>query len=77
MSDFLIRNVEPKTMAKLKARAKRHGRSLQSEVKTVLREAAGADSVEVAAIFGKWDRRFAGRPPVGDSVELIREDRER
>lgn len=39
MADILIRNVPPATVSKLKARAKRHGRSLQAEALAVLESA--------------------------------------
>ena len=42
MPDILIRGSEPETIRQLKLRAKRHGRSLQSEVKLLVEEATGA-----------------------------------
>ena len=41
MPDVLIRGLHEQTIKRLKERAKRHGRSLQSEAKMVLENAAG------------------------------------
>jgi hypothetical protein len=49
---------------------------LQSEARFVLKQAAGAQPEEVAAILAGWKKRFAGRRFTG-SVKLIRQDRER
>jgi antitoxin FitA len=76
MPDILIRGLEPETIRQLKLRAKRHGRSLQSEVKLLVEEATGAGVPEIAAIFDRWQKRFAGRK-FSSSVQLIREDRNR
>ena len=76
MRDILVRGMDDQTIARLKARAKRHGRSLQSEVKLLLERAAGASPEEVAAMLEGWRRRLEGRRFV-DSVPLIREDRDR
>jgi antitoxin FitA len=74
MSDILIRGVDAKAMKRLRARAKRHGRSLQSEARMVLERAAGAGSEEIAAMLDGWKERFAGRK-FSRSATLIREDR--
>jgi len=76
MSQILVRNIDPETVERLKTRAKRHGRSLQSEVKMLLEHAAGPSGEEIAAMFDRWKQRFEGRR-FSDSAELIREDRDR
>ena len=76
MPDILVRDVKHETLERLKARAKRHGRSLQSEAKMLLEQAAGAAGEEVAAMFDGWKNRFSGRK-FRDSADLIREDRGR
>jgi plasmid stability protein len=45
MSQLLVRNLDPGVKARLKRRAKRHGRSVEEEVRQILREAARADHV--------------------------------
>ena len=77
MSDILIRGLDPQAVKRLKNRAKRHGRSLQKEVKLALeRIAQQADTEEIRDMFKYWDKRFKGRKFSG-SVEMIREDRQR
>ena len=76
MSQILVRNLDPKTVDRLKARAKQHGRSLQGEAKLLLERAAGVGSAEVAAMLDGWKERWAGRRFAG-SAKLIREDRGR
>jgi len=76
MPDILIRGLNPQALKRLKTRAKRHGRSLQSEARSVLENAAGAGADEVAAMLDGWKRRFRGRR-FSDSTDLIREDRNR
>jgi antitoxin FitA len=76
MSDILIRGLDPETVRQLKARAKRNGRSLQSEVKLLVEHAAGAGRQQMGAILDRWQKRFAGRK-FSSSVPLIREDRKR
>ena len=76
MPDILIRGLEPETVRQLKARAKRHGKSLQSEIKLLVEQATGGGTQQIAAMFDRWQRRFAGRK-VSSSVRLIREDRNR
>ncbi len=74
MPDMLIRDIDPKTLKKLKDRAKRNGNSLQSEAKQILEQSAGADDLH--ALMGKWKSRFKGRK-FSSSVDLLREDRNR
>jgi plasmid stability protein len=76
MSDILVRGLNAQTLKRLKARARRHGRSLQGETRLLLERAAGAGTGEVAHMLAKWRRKFAGRR-FADSVDLIREDRDR
>lgn len=76
MPDILIRGLDAETIKRLKARAKEHGRSLQSEVKLAVERAAGSSRADVAAMLDRWQTKFAGRR-FSSSVDLIREDRER
>lgn len=77
MAQVLVRQLDDKIVDRLKKRAKEHGRSLQSEVKTILEDA-------VPDYEGAWKRIAGLRKRLGksgrtfsDSVELIREDRDR
>ena len=61
MPDILVRGLEAETVKRLKARADRHGRSLQSEVKMLVERAAGTGGDQIAAVLKRWEGRFAGR----------------
>ena len=74
MADILIRGINDQAMKRLKARAKRQGRSLQGEARLLLEQAAGNE--EIAALLKGWKQRLNGRR-FEDSAALIREDRER
>jgi antitoxin FitA len=76
MAQILIRGLDEKTVARLKSRAKEHGRSLESESRSILESAAGYSRDEALRIVRRWQEKFAGRI-FDDSTELIREDRER
>ncbi len=77
MPSILIRGLDKKTIERLKAKAKRNGRSLQGEAKRVLEEAAGQIRwEEVRQGFAKLRQEFGDRK-FPSAVEMIREDRER
>ncbi len=79
MADILVRDVPKSVLDALKARARRNRRSLQQELMHVLEATAeraqGQSPSEVAAAIraklARKDRIFS------DSVELVREDRQR
>ncbi|MBI5903181.1 MAG: Arc family DNA-binding protein, partial [Deltaproteobacteria bacterium] len=75
----LVRDLDEETVERLKKRAREEGRSLQSEVKHILDQAAHEPTVDMEAarkICEDFRRRFKGRK-FPDTVELIREDRNR
>ena len=76
MPDILIRGLNAQAAKRLKARAKRNGRSLQGEAKLLLEQAAGTGTEEIAAMLGRWRKRLAGRKLAG-SADMIRQDRDR
>ncbi len=77
MAQILIRGLTEETVKRLKDRARRAGRSLQGEVKQVLEREAKKYSIEEALDRAEQIRRqFAGRE-FPNSVDLIREDRDR
>ena len=75
MAQVLIRNLDDSTVKTLKQRAKRHGRSLSAEVRTILQEtvtASDAWRLQVERVRSLFEgRQFS------DSSDLVREDRER
>jgi plasmid stability protein len=79
MSQILIRKVDPKTVQKLKDRAKTAGRSFESEARLALDKAAAETPFDPVAFRRKlraFHRQLKGRK-FTDSAELIREDRDR
>ncbi len=72
----LIRDVEPVVIQRLKERAKRNGNSMESELRGILRQASGVDMEMALLELRHIQEAFAGRT-FTDSVELLREDRER
>ena len=76
MPDIVIRGVNAETIKRLKARARRNGRSFQSEVRRLLQQGAGAGGEEIVEMLDHWNRHFAGRK-LANSAKLIREARDR
>ena len=79
MAQILVRNLDDSVVQRLKDQAKQHGRSLQAEVKTILESTADQGKLDMAAtreLVDKIRSQFKGRT-FPDSVELIREDRDR
>ncbi len=79
MAQILVRNLSKEVVERLKKRAMEDGRSLQSEVKLILEQAAFEPRVDMETarkICEEFRRRFKGRR-FPDTVELIREDRAR
>jgi plasmid stability protein len=79
VSNVLIRDVPLATLAALKERARRHGRSLQQELATLLDKAArqvlqpspDAVAATIRARLAREGRTFT------DGTLMVREDRER
>ena len=79
MAQILVRNLGKEVVERLKKRALENGRSLQSEVKLVLEQAALEPKVDMETarkICEEFRQRFKGRR-FPDTIELIREDRVR
>lgn len=79
MAQILVRNLDKDIVERLKKRAREDGRSLQSEVKFILEQAAAEPKLDMEAalkISEEFRRKFKGRK-FPDTVELIRGDRAR
>ena len=75
----MVRDLDEEVVESLKRRAKQDGRSLQSEVKFILEQAAEEPRVDMKAaraLVENIRKKFKGRR-FPDSAELIREDRDR
>lgn len=76
MAQILVRNLDPDVVNRLKQRAQKHGRSLQSEAKTILTCAAGFSFKEAKKLSADWHKRLSERR-IPDISKLVREDRDR
>lgn len=72
MAQLVVRNIEESVKTKLQRRAKRHGRSMEEEVREILRDAAKSESsrrkglgTEIAELF-----RGIGLGPGEEIAEL-------
>jgi len=71
-----VRGLSQKTIERLKERARRHGRSLQQEVRELLERAAETLTMrEARRLSDTWRRHLGGRS-FSDSARLIRDDRD-
>jgi hypothetical protein len=76
MAQLLVRDVDRVLVEKLKKRARKHGRSLESELRLILRRAAGEPFTELPPEVKRIRALFKGRR-FSDSADLLREDRDR
>lgn len=60
MAQFVIRNLEEDVKRRLKRRAKRHGQSLEAEVRDILRHAVRAESSARGGLGSRIAVEFAG-----------------
>jgi plasmid stability protein len=79
MAQVVVREIDDDTFAALNSRARRHGRSLEAEIRTVLDEAARhEDTKKVWAAIDRFHARLKrSRRRFADSTPLIRKDRNR
>jgi plasmid stability protein len=76
MPGILVREVELETLEKLKKRAKKNGRSLQSEVRSIIIDVVEGSSLSDEETASAIKQSLRGRE-FSDSAELLREDRYR
>jgi antitoxin FitA len=77
MPDVLVRDLDDWPLELLKTQARARGRSLQAELKHILAQAARAADLDATrALAERLRGELAGRP-LGDSAELVAEDRAR
>jgi plasmid stability protein len=67
MAQFIVRDLEEEVKVRLKRRALRHGRSMEEEIRHILRNAAKESIRPVAKLGSRMAARFQG---LGLSVEL-------
>jgi plasmid stability protein len=78
LTDLSIKDVPEEQVAALRERAKRNHRSLQGELRAVLDDATASVTRRTLTIeeLSKYARRSGLRTP-SESVQMIREDRDR
>lgn len=67
MAQFIVRDLEDEVKARLKNRAARHGRSMEEEVRDILRNAVKEQNQGVTKLGSRIAARFA---KVGLSTDL-------
>jgi plasmid stability protein len=70
MAQFVVRGIEEDVKARLKRRAERHGRSMEDEIRHILRDAAKEPSRPVARLGSRIAARFSGKGLTVDLPEL-------
>jgi antitoxin FitA len=76
MAQILVRNIDDAAIERLKKKAKKEGRSLESEVRLLIEQGSKIDLDTARKIADRIRMGFKGRK-LSDSAELIREDRDR
>ena len=60
MAQIVVRNIEESLKRRLKNRAARHGRSMEEEVRTILRDAVKREERPTEGLGTRIANRFAG-----------------
>ena len=63
MAQIVVRNLEESVKRRLRARAKSHGRSMEEEARTILREAVNDNSKPKEGLGTRLAKHFAGKVP--------------
>jgi len=70
MAQFVVRNITDAVKARLQRRARRNGRSMEEEVRDILRSAVNQDDVPVAGLGTEISALFAKAGLDSDLPEL-------
>ena len=80
MATVLVRDLDETTVGRLRDRAKSHGRSLEAELRLLLRDAANSQpptmTLEEFREHTRELRESHGNRVFSDTSELLREDRD-
>lgn len=60
MAQLVVRNLEDEVKARLQERARRHGRSMEEEVREILRSSVAAPAGPALPLGQRLSARFAG-----------------
>ena len=70
MAQFVVRQLEDEIKSRLKRRAERHGRSMEAEVREILRNAAMEDQRTSRSLGERIAARFRGNGLAQDLPEV-------
>ena len=70
MAQIIVRQLEDEVKARLQRRADRHGRSMEAEVRDILRAAAKDDGRPAGGLGSRIADRFRGRGLESDLPEI-------
>jgi len=70
MAQFIVRDLEDSVKARLKRRAARHGRSMEDEVRHILRDAVKEQNSNIAKLGSRIAARFAKSGLTAELPEL-------
>ena len=70
MAQVLVRNLDDDVKERLQLRARQHGRSMEEEIRDILRQALADDGAPVPKLGSRIAARFAGRGLSEDLPEL-------
>jgi len=70
MAQFIVRDLEDDVKARLKRRAKRHGHSMEEEIRDILRNAAKEENRPLPSLGSRIAARFANTGLIEDLPEL-------
>ncbi len=70
MAQFVVRNIEEDVRDRLRSRARLHGRSMEEEVRQILRAAVTARAVPDVRFGSRVSARFRGRGLADEIPEL-------
>jgi len=76
MAKVLIRNLDERTVARLKERAARNDRSLQAELHTIVERAATMNPIDGRVLAARIRRKLSKRKH-SDSTDSVASDRQR
>ena len=70
MAQFVVRNIEKEVKVRLQRRASRHGRSMEEEVRDILRSAVRAEEIPSGGLGTDISSLFVGTGLSSDVTEL-------
>lgn len=70
MAQFVVRDLEDSVKARLKRRAERHGRSMEEEIRDILRNAAKEENRSLPRLGSRISARFGKTGLTADLPEL-------